>query len=60
MHVISEMDFFISLALQRSDGSIGKSLEKNLEHTRLFLVNLRTGFSLSSKVLKEVVLWKVK
>ncbi|KAK4825073.1 hypothetical protein QYF61_023077 [Mycteria americana] len=53
MHVVSEMDFFISPVLQRSDRSIGKNVEDDLEHSRPFLGNLRTGFSLFSEVLKE-------
>ena len=45
MHVMSEMDFFVSPVLQRSDRSIGKNLEDDLEHSRPLLVNLRTDFS---------------
>lgn len=56
MHVMSEIDFFISPVLQRSDRSIGKNAEDDLEHSRPFLVNLRTGFSLFSKVLNKIAL----
>lgn len=56
MHVMSETDFCISPVLQSSDHSIGKNLEDDLEHSRPFLVNLRTGFSLFSKALNEVAL----